>query len=81
MPVEEPEYRVPIFGEVWEIDDEMFRRTDRLEGYPHFYDRKEVDTPYGQAWIYFLNREDSMRMFSNPNAMNLIQWSGVYGYD
>ena len=45
---------VPVLGEVWEITPETFARLDRLEGYPHFYDRVEVETPFGTAWAYFI---------------------------
>lgn len=41
-----------VIGEVWEIDAETFARLDRLEGYPRFYDRVEVETPFGNAWMY-----------------------------
>ena len=48
-----------ITVEVYEVDDETFRRLDILEGYPSFYDRKKVDTQYGEAWIYTIEREKS----------------------
>lgn len=41
-----------IVGEVWEVSPEVFARLDRLEGYPHFYDRVQVQTKQGIAWIY-----------------------------
>lgn len=47
-----------ISGEVYAVDDETFARLDRLEGYPHFYDRTVIDTPHGEAWMYFLEREE-----------------------
>jgi len=40
-----------IVGEVYEVDD--LYRTDVLEGYPTFYDRVEIDTEYGRAWVYY----------------------------
>lgn len=42
-----------IFTEIYEITDLDLKRLDRLEGYPSFYDRKEVDTEFGKAWIYY----------------------------
>ena len=42
----------PIKGEVYEVDEPTFRSLDRLEGFPHFYDRQKIKTPYGWAWIY-----------------------------
>lgn len=56
--------------EVYEVDEGVFERLDMLEGYPLFYNRKEIDTKWGQAWIYYvkdksylgdLNRVDSGR--------------------
>lgn len=42
--------------EIYEVSDELFtNKLDRLEGYPDFYNRMEVNTSFGKAWIYFLN--------------------------
>lgn len=41
-----------VTGEVWEIEDLV--STDYLEGYPYFYDRVQLPTKFGMAWIYFL---------------------------
>lgn len=41
-----------IFGEVYKVDHMSY--LDGLEGYPVFYNRELIDTPYGKAWIYFL---------------------------
>ena len=40
-----------IIGEVYEVED--LDSIDHLEGYPSFYNRIEVETVYGQAWLYF----------------------------
>ena len=29
--------------------------TDRLEGYPGYYNRKQINTPQGKAWIYYMD--------------------------
>jgi gamma-glutamylcyclotransferase (GGCT)/AIG2-like uncharacterized protein YtfP len=47
-----------IHGEVYEVSEITFARLDMLEGYPSFYDRMEIDTEYGAAWIYFLASPD-----------------------
>lgn len=47
----------PVLGEVWEIDADTLQRLDWLEGYPRLYDRKEVDTSFGKAWVYFMHEE------------------------
>lgn len=44
--------------EVYEINESTFSALDMLEGYPSFYNRKEVSTKYGTAWIYYI--EDDM---------------------
>ena len=41
-----------VVGEVWEVDDQTFHSLDGLEGYPNFYDRIQVPTFAGKAWIY-----------------------------
>lgn len=44
-----------VHVEVYAIPN--LKRTDRLEGYDNgyqgFYDRKKVETTFGDAWIYF----------------------------
>lgn len=45
-----------IHGEVYEVDDNVFQRLDALEGYPNFYDRMQIETPYGEAWVYFVDK-------------------------
>lgn len=43
-----------INGEVYAIDRQTLAALDQLEGYPHYYDRRRVDTPIAAAWIYLL---------------------------
>lgn len=56
MPVDEISGLAPtkVTGEVWEVDDQTFERVDGLEGYPHFYNREKIQTPFGEAWMYFM---------------------------
>jgi gamma-glutamylcyclotransferase (GGCT)/AIG2-like uncharacterized protein YtfP len=68
----------PILGEVWRVDDETFQRLDRLEGYPHFYDRKEVDTFAGKAWIYCMHEEN---MRDNLEVIISGNWKQFLGKD
>lgn len=42
------------YGEVFEVDEPTMERLDRLEGYPHFYNRKVVETQHGTAWVYYI---------------------------
>lgn len=51
-----------ITVEVYRVTDETTaQRLDNLEGYPSFYNRKQVQTEYGLAWIYFINDYDVSR--------------------
>lgn len=45
----------PITIEVYKVNEEIFHNLDRLEGYPHFYNRTTIDTKYGKAWMYFID--------------------------
>lgn len=44
-----------LWGEVYQINECTLRALDWLEAYPVEYDRVEVDTSYGKAWIYLYN--------------------------
>lgn len=55
-----------IVGEVYEVNDEVFQRLDQLEGYPSLYDRMEINTNWGPAWMYFMNDQDLQRFRSRP---------------
>jgi gamma-glutamylcyclotransferase (GGCT)/AIG2-like uncharacterized protein YtfP len=41
-----------IEGEVYAVTHRQMADLDRLEGYPHAYNREIIATPWGQAWIY-----------------------------
>lgn len=43
-----------ILIEVWGVTPETYRRVEMLEGYPSFYDRKDVTTSLGEVGIYYL---------------------------
>ena len=63
------EEETEVVIEVFEIDEEAFRSVDGLEGYPRFYNRKEIDTSFGKAWIYYLEDADNYKgSASVPNG-------------
>ena len=54
-----------VFGELYKITPEILAFLDRLEGHPHFYERKLVDLKTQdidemgediKAWCYFLSK-------------------------
>lgn len=53
-----------IIVEVYKVNENTFRNLDTLEGYPSFYDRKQVTLDNGMedVWIYFID---------NPNYLTI----------
>ena len=49
--------RHAIHGEVYHVDDDQFRDLDELEWYPDFYQRIEIPTRFGDAWMYIVRAE------------------------
>ena len=45
-----------IKGEVYSISPRILGRVDLLEDYPRLYTRQPIDTPWGPAWVYLLQR-------------------------
>jgi len=49
--------------EVYEVSEDVFKSLDRLEGYYpdrldySMYVREQIETPFGDAWIYFYNSD------------------------
>lgn len=62
-----------ILIEAYKVSDDEFTRLDSLEGYPSFYNRKQVSTSFGDAWIYFLNDQEYYA------KQNTVVKSGVWG--
>ena len=54
--------RATVFGEMYRVTPEILAFLDRLEGHPHFYERKLVDVldleelHETSAWCYFLSK-------------------------
>jgi len=49
--------RHAIEGEIYLVTDHQFQMLDDLEWYPHFYQRIEIPTPHGDAWMYIVRVE------------------------
>lgn len=43
-----------IVGEVYEVSEDVLHTLDLIEGHPTFYTRRKVQTPFKNAWCYFL---------------------------
>lgn len=46
-----------IHGEVYKVTPNVMKILDGIEGYPHFYGRVTIPTPYGDAWVYTLDKD------------------------
>lgn len=59
-----------IKGEVWAVDDEIMQQLDRIEGFPNFYNRTEVETTKGLAWMYYI---DDIGQYDRDYNQNILQ--------
>jgi len=66
-----------ISGEVWSVDQHTMEQLDAIEGYPNFYNRTEVATSSGVAWMYYLNDETSCAGLSTLASEhgNPVKWT------
>ena len=46
--------RHAVRGEIYLVTDRQFKMLDDLEWYPHFYQRIEIPTDFGDAWMYIV---------------------------
>lgn len=50
------EARYPIVGELYAVDDETLEKLDKMEGHPHYFERREVIVIVNEmeysAWMY-----------------------------
>jgi len=51
--------RTRIHGELYNVNNRTLMNLDHLEGYPQLYLKTELDTPYGTAIMYVLNKKYS----------------------
>jgi gamma-glutamylaminecyclotransferase len=59
--------------EAYEIDNKTLERLDRLEGYPTFYNRKEITIKGITGYIYYLNQEDNNIKSSYNNFKTIVK--------
>ena len=67
-----------IKGELYEVNDGGLQQLDWLEGYPDFYNRKEVTVGDVDALVYFIDDGNYEPYKSEPNG----EWTDIpYGVD
>ena len=47
-----------IHCEVYDVNDDVLERCDRLEGHPRWYERKVVNSSIGDVWIYSMDASE-----------------------
>ena len=70
----------PIQGEVFEINEDILSRLDSIEGYPALYNREEIETEHGTAWMYIYNTnrvQEALNVI--PNGVRNNQQRSVGG--
>ena len=63
-----------IVVETWSVDDATYKNVERLEGYPHFYQKAIVTTTQGEGEIYVL--EDPR--YQHDRTVESGDWSEFY---
>ena len=64
-----------IKGEIWSVNDEIMKYLDRYEGYPSLFDRTQIETSQGKAWMYYMRSVlDFNSKKVNPDENNIVQW-------
>ena len=46
-----------IHGEIYHVSDAQFQQLDELDSYPDYYQRIEIPTHHGDAWMYIVESE------------------------
>jgi len=57
--------------EVYEVNEPMYKRVERLEGYPSFYNRELIETSVGPADVYFLDKENGREYSRYPRVVKI----------
>ena len=55
-----------ILVETYDVSSQTYKAIERLEGYPNFYNRCYITTPYGNSSIYFIEEGSRSRDTSRP---------------
>jgi gamma-glutamylcyclotransferase (GGCT)/AIG2-like uncharacterized protein YtfP len=64
-----------IFVETYEVSNNVYKSIERLEGYPSFYGRTPVETPFGESAVYTLpERGYSEERLVPADEEGVINW-------
>lgn len=71
-----------IFVETYEVSEDVYKGIERLEGYPSFYDKYKVETPFGESEVYILGDQYYREHALVPEIDGVVNWrkyKGIYG--
>lgn len=63
-----------IHAELYEIDKAMLSRLDVIEGYPNFYNREQIETKFGKAWVYTQPQLSKREEFVKERTIKSGNW-------
>lgn len=63
-----------IFVETYEVSEHVFKSVEHLEGYPGFYGRTKIDTPFGESEVYTLSDNKYNDNFVPKDENGIINW-------
>lgn len=65
----------PVSGELYAVDQTTFELLDVLEGFPHHYNRVEVELSVGvKAWIYYYETPDEDDQVFKGSDDDVFNW-------
>jgi len=71
-----------IFVETYEVTDRVYNSIERLEGYPHFYGRTPIETPFGPSAVYTLSGSrygaPSNDILVPEDSEGIVNWRNYY---
>jgi gamma-glutamylcyclotransferase (GGCT)/AIG2-like uncharacterized protein YtfP len=63
-----------IFVETYEVSDKVYKSVERLEGYPGFYGKTKVNTPFGESEVYTLSDNKYNDKLVPEDENGVINW-------
>jgi len=63
-----------ITGEIYRVDEHVMSDLDRLEGFPSFYNREQIEIDGTFCWIYFLNNSEHYSVRDRVTSGNWTQF-------
>jgi gamma-glutamylcyclotransferase (GGCT)/AIG2-like uncharacterized protein YtfP len=75
----DPEQGTQIAGELFRVTSDLMHQLDQVEGYPAFYNRRQIETNLGTAWIYYLpsHYKNNINVVAAEHSDQIVMAAGV----